>query len=83
MEPEPPASTAEEGGRTSSGERTAGAYQPALEGKGYGKSEMSYSDFTRLPSGLLFKNAKVNFGASNEISNITYYYKLRFFSPSS
>ena len=35
-----------------------GAYQPALEGKGYGKSEMSTSDFTLTPSGLRYKDAK-------------------------
>lgn len=34
------------------------AYQPSLQGKGYGKTEMDYSDFQRLPSGVLFKDAK-------------------------
>ena len=34
------------------------AYQPALEGKGYGKSQMSYADFEKAPSGLMFKDAK-------------------------
>ena len=34
------------------------AYQPALAGKDYGKSEMSYADFTRTESGLSYKDAK-------------------------
>ena len=34
------------------------AFQPALEGKGYGKTEMSYDDFTRTSSGLYYKDAK-------------------------
>mmetsp|Transcript_64523 Transcript_64523/g.127464 ORF Transcript_64523/g.127464 Transcript_64523/m.127464 type:complete len:213 (-) Transcript_64523:241-879(-) len=38
------------------------AYQPALVGKDYGKSEMDYGDFQRLPSGLLFKDAKLGNG---------------------
>jgi len=42
------------------------AYQPALEGKGYGKSEMSYADFTKAPTGFLFKDAKVGGGRSPE-----------------
>jgi hypothetical protein len=38
------------------------AYQPALAGKDYGKSEMSYEDFTRSTTGLLFKDAKTGNG---------------------
>ena len=38
------------------------AYQPALAGKDYGKSEMSYEDFVRSPSGLLVKDAKPGSG---------------------
>ena len=38
------------------------AYQPALAGKDYGKTEMSYDDFVRTPSGLLVKDAKSGSG---------------------
>ena len=38
------------------------AYQPALQGKDYGKSEMSYGDFTKTPSGLSYKDAKPGTG---------------------
>jgi len=39
------------------------AYQPALAGKGYGKTEMGeYGDFTKTPSGLSYKDAKVGNG---------------------
>jgi hypothetical protein len=44
---------------------TGFAYQPALSGQDYGKSEMSYEDFTKLPSGLLFKDAKVAKGGAS------------------
>lgn len=43
-----------------------GAYQPALEGKGYGKSEMSYEDFSKAGNGLLFKDAKLGSGKTPE-----------------
>jgi len=42
------------------------AYQPALQGKGYGKSEMSYEDFSKGTSGLLFKDAKLGSGRTPE-----------------
>lgn len=38
------------------------AFQPALEGKDYGKTAMSYSDYTRTQSGLLYKDAKQGSG---------------------
>lgn len=50
--------SATEGNRPDRGAGAGYAQQPALEGKGYGKSEMDYSDFARTPSGLLFKDAK-------------------------
>ena len=50
--------SATEGNRADRGAGAGYAQQPALEGKGYGKSEMDYSDFDRTPTGLLFKNAK-------------------------
>ena len=34
------------------------AVMPGLAGKDYGKSEMSYDDFIKAPSGLLYKDAK-------------------------
>lgn len=40
------------------------AYQPALVGKDYGKSEMSYKDFSQTPGGTLFKDAKIGKGPS-------------------
>eukprot|EP00900_Chrysochromulina_parva_P012802 jgi/Chrpa1/21522/Chrysochromulina_OHIO_Genome00025560-RA len=40
------------------------AFQPSLTGKGYGKTEMDYSDFERTPSGVLFKDAKKGSGKS-------------------
>lgn len=46
--------------RTSS---PTGAYQPALQGKDYGKSEMSYEDFPVTSSGLRYKDAKLGKGA--------------------
>ena len=42
------------------------AFQPSLTGKGYGKTEMDYSDFERTPSGVLFKDAKKGSGKSPE-----------------
>ena len=42
------------------------AYQPALEGKGYGKTVMDYGDFTKTDSGLLFKDAKIGTGQRPE-----------------
>ena len=39
------------------------AYQPALQGKDYGKTEMGGGpDFTKTPSGLSYKDAKVGKG---------------------
>jgi len=41
------------------------AYQPALAGKDYGKSEMGGgADFTKTPSGLSYKDGKVGSGKS-------------------
>ena len=40
------------------------AFQPGLAGKDYGKSEMSYDDFTKRPSGMAFKEAKPGNGKS-------------------
>ena len=41
------------------------AYQPALAGKDYGKSEMGGgADFTKTPSGLSYKDAKLGTGRS-------------------
>ena len=37
---------------------------PALAGKDYGKSAMSYEDFRKTPSGLLYKDATVGSGKS-------------------
>ena len=45
-----------------SGSDTAFASQPGLQGKDYGKSSMSYSDFTKTRSGLLFKDGKAGGG---------------------
>ena len=45
-----------------SGEDTKFATQPGLQGKDYGKSSMSYSDFTKTRSGLLFKDGKAGGG---------------------
>ena len=42
------------------------AYQPALEGKDYGKSQMSYDDFTKTDSGLAYKDAKLGVGQKPE-----------------
>ena len=42
------------------------AYQPALQGKDYGKTEMGGGpDFTKTPSGLSYKDAKVGKGKLN------------------
>ena len=43
---------------------TGFAYQPGLQGKDYGKSSMSYSDFTKTRSGLLYKDGKAGTGKS-------------------
>jgi len=56
---------ATEGNRLDRGANAGYAQQPALEGKGYGKSEMDYSDFTRTPSGLLYKDAKRGDGSES------------------
>ncbi len=42
------------------------AYQPGLAGKDYGKSKMSYGDFTETPSGLLYKDATLGKGKTPE-----------------
>ena len=42
------------------------AYQPGLVGKDYGKSKMSYGDFTETPSGLLYKDATLGKGKTPE-----------------
>ena len=46
----------------SSGSSPTGAYQPSLQGKDYGKSEMSYADFKKGNNGLLYKDAKLGSG---------------------
>lgn len=48
------------------GEAASFAYQPALEGKGYGKTQMDNSDFTKLSSGLLIKDVKKGAGSTPE-----------------
>ena len=55
---------ATEGNRQDRGAGAGYAYQPALEGKGYGKSEMDYGDFAKTASGLRYKDAKVGDGAA-------------------
>ena len=46
----------------SSGSSPTGACQPSLQGKDYGKSEMSYADFKKGNNGLLYKDAKLGAG---------------------
>ena len=50
------------GDMLSSGSSPTGAYQPSLQGKDYGKSEMSYADFKKGNNGLLYKDAKLGVG---------------------
>ena len=41
------------------------AYQPALKGKDYGKSQMGSSDFTKTPSGLSYKDGSIGNAVSS------------------
>ena len=58
--------TAALSGRPSAAIAAEFAYPPALQGKDYGTSEMSYSDFVKTPSGLLYKDGKVGTGKKPE-----------------
>lgn len=45
------------------------AYQPALKGKDYGKSEMSSADFTKTPSGLSYKDGTIGKGRVPQVGD--------------
>ena len=45
------------------------AYQPALKGKDYGKSQMGSSDFTKTPSGLSYKDGTIGKGKVPQVGD--------------